>query len=424
MLTFTLGCAVLIAAGGFIAWVAGEWVGHARESVALFAAHVAVALALGVGDLLPAPDAIQYDRIARWHLDYWSGELTYGPNDPPGKSGYPIMLATLYKLLGGRHMIFGALWNATLATLAFMLLARTCQLVGWGKASRTVVLLGFLPAFLLWSGLSLREAGVWFLTAMILFGGASYIAGRAPTAVIAITLGAGGLSAFRGSLSAIVVGGVVVGVFLSRKKATPLATAMMGIAALGLVFYALQKGLANSLTDQTQLNASRSELSRSGSGFATASYQGPMSAIVALPITVPRILFGPYPTAWASIGVYGPLIWVVWIWLLWNAVQGFKSQRASRARWLWVPPALMLTIILAITSGNWGTMARIREQVSLCLVPLAAIWWCDRRQRHAEALRAMGNRRRRKVQQYDRHLSRARSPRHPTPTSGRHGGTW
>lgn len=346
----------------------------------VYGAHVLVAVLLAVTDVLPAPDAAYYDQIAQWRLDYWQGRISFPPDANASKNGFPTLLAVLYAGMG-RHPFYGALVNSLFATGAGVLIARTCQRIGWAKAARRALLLTLLPGFMLWSGLALREAGVWLLTAAILYAGACFIDGDRVTAAWFGVAGALGLATFRGSLMPVLVVAVMVGVYLSRKKATGMATAGAVLILTATLLVGSRTGALSSLSNESQLNASRASLATANSGFAATAYSSTSGALSQLPVTLPRVAFGPYPTAWLTVNTITPIIWAVWIWLLVNAVIGFRVTRSARARWLFVPPAAMLSVVIAITSGNWGTLVRIRDQVALILLPLAAVAMAQRNAR-------------------------------------------
>lgn len=365
--------------GAIAAEIAGQWIGHVKEVVLTYCAHVCASLLLAITGLVPAPDAQYYDHIAQWRLAYWRGTMALPPTDSSTKDGFPTVLAGLYRLMG-IHLIYGALLNAILVTLAMVFIGRSCQRLGMAHLARPVVWLGLLPGFVLWSGLALREAGVWVLCGLILYAGTVFLEGRLLFATALTIVGVLGLATFRGTLMPVIVVGILGGAYLSRRRATPLTTSATVLVIFAAVAYAASSGAINALADPSQIDASRSALSRANSGFDTVHYQSSMDALIRLPQTLPNVLFGPFPSAWSAINVLAPITWAVWLWLLWNAVRGFLSLGALRTRWLFVPPAAALAVVIAITSGNWGTLVRMREQVALFLVPLAAQGFSKARQ--------------------------------------------
>jgi hypothetical protein len=367
-----LAVAVLIGVGALLVSVLGAWTGHVRPLLAVYAVHVATVLALAVTGFAASPDAALYDDLANRQVDYWTGHALFEPTFTDGKEGWMLVLAIAYMLLTPNPII-GALLNAIVATATAAVLVKLTQRLGWEKAAPHAAWLMLLPGFLVWSSLALREAFVWLFTALAAYGMAGLLApGRRVRSLLLVAVAVWCGLYFRGSVMAVLVAGLAVGAFLARRRASRLAT----IACVAALAYVVGPGLSTLSSmgigaDVAQVNRSRASLATAGSGFDTSAYSGVDSMVASLPSTLPRVLVGPYPTELLSLPVAAVVAWAGWMVLL---VLAFRGRRApGRGRWLLITPAASLAVTLAVTSSNYGTMVRLREQIAILLVPLAAV---------------------------------------------------
>ena len=85
-----------------------------------------------------------------------------------------------------------------------------------------------------------------------------------------------------------------------------------------------------------------------------------------------RVAFGPYPWEWPGLGAPFAFDAVCWLTVLMLAVLGWWCASNRLRLLLVVLPALALAGALMVTSGNYGTMQRLRVQTSVLLIPVAS----------------------------------------------------
>jgi hypothetical protein len=226
---------------------------------------------------------------------------------------------------------------------------------------------------LIWGSLLLRDAAVWLLLALAMRSLARMAARVRPSDLAWLLAAAGGLLWFRGTLVVLLAAGAALACVVPWRGKRSLAV----LAGLGVGFVIFRARIMAILEGQSVegLKASREALVRDGStAFDAATFTDPVSALAALPGLLPRVLFGPYPWEWPAQPLPFVLTAVSWLVLMWLA---WKGRHHVRHLSVVLGPALVLTGVIALTSGNYGTLDRIRVQVAVMLIPLAA--GCSRR---------------------------------------------
>lgn len=327
---------------------------------------LAVALFLGIG--LWAPDAGAYDELGRQFAAYWGG----GP--PPdavgeGKEAFPVMLGAVYYVVGHAPAIglaFNWVAHGLLVVVLAGLAARAdlpVRLTAWAVA--------LFPPALFWSSLLLREAISWLLMALFLYalvGLARRVTVR-DLATMALSLGA--LLWFRGTAAVVLAGVGMAVLVLTARRDTFLPRA--GAAALALLVLSPRlAALLVGYTSVSDIEAKRSDLSNADTGFTAPEATADTSVASGLVDSVLRVAFGPYPWEWPSIGAPFAFDAVVWLTVIGLSLGGWwRSQRRADLL-LVLLPALALSGALMLTSGNYGTMQRLRAQTSVLMLPVAA----------------------------------------------------
>jgi hypothetical protein len=367
-----LAAATLILAGAAVSAVAAARSRHAAPVVGSYLAHLVIGLGVLAVAGVYAPDATAYDQAAQGYADYWSGR-SFGvhPNLSAGKEGWVLILAALYRRLG--HLpALGLIVNATFCAVATALVMATAVRLGWARHARTAGWLTLLPSSLLWGSLLLREPAAWALTALVGWAAAGLATRWRPGDLGWLLAGLTGELWIRGSLAPVLAAGLLLGVVAARRRVAPalLAGLVVAVAASGPVAAHAQV-VAGSLDDLEQLNAARAALSRAGSGFGTSVYAGPADLVLAVPYTLPRAVAGPYPWELPGLPAATVVDWLPWLLLVWWAARGWR--RAGRVGLAVAVPALVVLAVIGATSGNYGTMIRLRTQVAVLLAPLAAV---------------------------------------------------
>jgi hypothetical protein len=368
-----LGLIVCIAAGAAATLVWARREGVVLPAVAGLAAQGALMIGLFAAVGLWAPDAIVYDELGRQFAAYWGG----GPVPEEvgeGKEAFPLMLGAVYFVVGQAPAI-GLAMNWAAHGLLITSLASIARRLGLPVVPTAWVVALFPPA-LFWSAFLLRESITWLLMAVFLYAVVG-IARRITVRDLAIMVAAlVALMWFRGTGAIILAGVSMIVLVLTAKRRTLLPR--IGVAGLALLV--LSPRLTSLLAGYTtvgDLEARRTDLTNADTGFSSSSEgasSNPADGGVATSMvdSVLRVSFGPYPWEWTGLSAPFALDAVLWLAILGFAVLGWWRASNRLALLLLVLPALALAGALMMTSGNYGTMQRLRVQTSVLLIPVAA----------------------------------------------------
>ncbi len=409
--------AAVIALALLVRWLAGAYddAPAARRvmvwTLGAFAVHLAVGLAIFASPRLTGyfgGDATTYNLGAIGILQHWRGA---GPMPvlPAGKNGFYYMLAGVYWLFGTQPAAGMAIDAALAAAMIPLLYDATRRLFGPAAAGSIPPIVTLLPGFLLWGSQLLREAGVYFLTAVCIACAVRLRQRTAVAPIVTLAVAAALLVTWRADVGLIVAGGLVVGMALGRGRGAGGFVSGAGAAALVLAFV-VGGGLGYSgyhfVTHASlgQLNGIRANSSQSAaSGYlANANIATPTHAASYLPLGWTYFTIGPFP--WQIHGgrqLYGLPDSFAWWFLLPSLWRGLRSmwRTDGLGAALLVLPAVALSAVLSLLIANFGTTVRERMQVIVVLAPLLALGWSLRRKRQrpgreiaAEASRAMPDR--------------------------------
>lgn len=336
-------------------------------------------------------DADTYHQGAMQIVDHWTngGPL---PRIRPGTEGFYYGLGAVYLFLGPYRVAGVALIAGLSAALVPLVSDTTERLFGRPAARVAGPLVVLLPGFLVWTSQLLREAPALFLLA----AGAN-CAVRLSTRARPSTLGWLALTiallfTVRANVALVFVVALVGGLVLGRRSlvgglgtgltALVLVTVLVIAVGIGSSGYQLSREF-----DLEQVDLARQDLSTSASsGFAPdADVSTPERAITFLPVGLVSFSFGPFPWQVANPRQLAGLLEVATLWaLVPSLARGLRRARALIGRQLYVLtlPALLLACMLSLLIGNYGTVVRERLQVIVLVVPVIALGWSLRHQRH------------------------------------------
>lgn len=332
-------------------------------TLASFLIHIGVAVSLYSTIGLFSPDAVTYNDQAIYLASYWSGEALSPPRVTPGKEGWPTTLAALYFITSPSPFL-GLILNAGLTAACVPLILRSSRVLGASqRGARRATLFLYLPTPLLWSCLLLREPGTWFFTLLAFLGAAHLIRKKsgALRGLLLITVGLVGCFTFRASLSLILAASIAVATVITR-RANGAARFGILLAAAALTPVAINFASQANYTDTEALSHSQQALGRAGSGFSGG---GPLLGFA-------RTLLGPFPWELRELSPLYALDWLQWIFILCLAVRAWR--RHSPGYFPLFPPLAVL-VALAVSSGNYGTMIRLRTTALILLLPLVAAYY-------------------------------------------------
>lgn len=365
-----LAVALTLALSLTVLLVVGSRTAHALPMVVSYLLHGALSAFIYSTLGLYAPDARGYDRKALELVAFWNGESQFGPALSLGKEGYTLMLASAYDTLG-YHVGIGLIVNVTAVALLVPVLASTAERLG-APARKAAWLVALFPPIAFWGGLLLREALVWLTLSLAMRGFVGLVKQINRRDMIVTLVALALLLSLRGTAAIIVCAAGLLALVLARRQASTFVTAVLLVS---LTLVGPVSGRLESITGQydvESVNRSRTALTElADSGFATVSYDSPTAMLLALPQVLPRTILGPFPWEWPGLNPLFVADAVVWLLLLFWAYRGWK-RLDKRFAFVVIAPAIVITLALGITSGNYGTLQRLRLLSAVMLVPVAA----------------------------------------------------
>jgi hypothetical protein len=368
-----------------------QWLG--RLTLVAAVAHLGIAIVIASSRSLTETfggDATTYHDGARAIVDHWVAGAPFPTVIGTGKEGFFYWLAGLYWLLGVQQ-IAGLALNAAFASVLVPLVADTSRrLFGPATVRPAALMVACLPGFLIWTSQLLREAPMLACLAVVANVSVRLTERTRPALLFVLSLTLAILFSLRANVALLVAAGVMVGLTVGTRRV--LAGAATGGVSLGLLAaFVLAAGIGvagfrlATTSDLEDVNLARHDLASSAaSGYAEdQDISTSRSAVAFLPVALVNFGFGPFPWQVANVRQLGGAIEAVSLWVLFPSLwRGWRASRAliGRARWALVLPASLVACSLAILIGNYGTIVRQRPQVTVFLVPFAALGWSLRRQ--------------------------------------------
>lgn len=332
----------------------GVWARAIWPTLIGYVVHWVVAFGTFAAAGLLVPDAVLYDEMAL-------GEHPESPL-PLGKEGWTLLLTGLYRIFGHNPGV-GLAVNVLAATVTTGVIARTATHLGL-PGTRSAWIAALWPSGILWSSLLLRESITWMFLALCMLGFAGLATSpKWRTYGLVLLVSAVGLFEFRGTAALIAVAAGGIALLIARRNYLLLAAAT--IAAALVVTGPLGAPIRDVFGQYSleRILYSRQWLSEN----ATTGF--PIDNLWEVLV---RVLIGPLPWEWGVVGPIFALDGVVWVLMVILAVRGWQESGDRRLILILVLPAVALWVSLAVNSGNYGTMQRLRALPELLLLPLAA----------------------------------------------------
>lgn len=346
-----------------------------------FMCGVLLLIFLGLG----SSDAEAYHEMASELAAHLAGDVQARPDLWEGKEGWVWLLAVSYALFTPTPLV-GVAVNACFLALALCVSHRlTLEITGSLSTAQTSATLFFLvPGHWFWGSLPLREASVALCLSLVALYAHRVLRGSRARSWMALIATIAAMGAVRGSLAVLVAGALSL-LFVTRifhTRTTFGGRLMAGMTVASCAFLAVTAfDQVSGETSAARISVIRtSQSSQAVSGFETAESWADNSFELAV-VGLPRVVLGPYPWEWPAVINLLPFA-IFWWATVYLAVRGLAAHRsgAGRASWLMlVLPALAILTALAVYSGNYGTMIRLRDQALPLLIPLAAIGWNGQR---------------------------------------------
>lgn len=362
---------LILLVGVFVMW-AGKRAGVSHQTGVALCLHFVVGVSIYATSGLWAPDAMHYDRLGIAFMEYWSGENHQEPWVTAGKEGIPYLLAILYQMLG-HYPFLGVIINIGLASLVVPITASTSRILKIDP-SMTAWLAACLPPMLLWGSVLLREAPSWLFLALIVRGlvGVSTGGGRSWLNWLCIVVPIGPLFLVRGTAAVLVGAAALFTITLMAKnRFLPILVGGLGLVAAAPLLTTVINEVAGGY-DVEAINRQRGALARSAdSSFEVEEYGSLGEMILRAPFSLVRGIAGPFPWELPPLGIFLIFDTLVWWVVVILTILGIRHYGERRRLWSLLVPGLTMLMVLSITSGNYGTMTRLRYQVAVMLLPLA-----------------------------------------------------
>lgn len=320
---------------------------------------------------------------------------------PPGKEGYVWILGWIYSISGAAPMI-PIVINIFLHGILTIVLARTTEVLTLHltidphlttRAVRLVALTtAVAPSIAYWVPLVLRETLCLLCIALVVLFAIHLVATRQPKFLILLALPLAVLIWVRESIGVALLAGLILGLSFSWLRDlrfkwvgrlflfVPVAAA---IVALGAVID------AQSSLDTSAIARRSVELStNAASGFPGVSASSSVPDI--LLIQAPRVALGPFlwefrPTSVMILAFVEAIAWLACLFLAMRSKPFRSNDVLDRAiATLVVCVAIVLVAALAISIGNYGSLARLRPMAFVVLLPMAGVGYARIRERKRE----------------------------------------
>ncbi|GGF43703.1 hypothetical protein GCM10011519_16940 [Marmoricola endophyticus] len=340
------------------------------------------------GTQLTKDSLVWHERAVAFSLDP-SGRTRGVAGALDGKEGYPWLIGWVYHFVGAVPLV-PILFNIIFLVLTATVVARTTENLGglleWPEAQvdRAVRLSAWIasccPSLLIWIPGLLRESLTWLLTSSALYGTLLLIrTGRLRYGVMIL----GALAALF-SVRDTVATGLGVALVLAAVASVPRTRSgrmkwriLLIVPALGLL--PLVWSWLSSRFDLSAESISQQGVSLSdgaNSGFSGSSSGGYSDLVL---VRLPRVLAGPFPTEYRPSGVMvlagvEGAIWLVAVLLALRLLmrQG-KRDDFGRAAFVIVVAVGATLAMIALSTGNYGILSRMRSIAFVLLLPLSSL---------------------------------------------------
>jgi hypothetical protein len=352
-----------------------------RWTMGALVLHLVIALAVSyslAATTYLGGDAIQYHQGATQLANAWSGHGAM-PVLPAGKEGFFYLLGALYYVFGA-HIAAGAAINAVIASALVPVLTDTTRRLFGTEAARFAPPLALLlPGLLLWTSQVLREASVLLLLAVAVNLALRLSERASARALVTLAVTIALLFTFRANVAYVLLGGLAVGLIISKRHVAVGLSLGAGILSMSLLLVA-SAGLgysgyrAAADANLNQVNAIRLDSSVSAaSGFSQGgNVSTPGGALAYLPSGLAQFMLGPFPWQIHSSRQVPALVDVVVLWALvpslWRGLARARRTHRRAAAVLLVPAAIT-ACMLALLTANFGTVVRERMQVIVLILP-------------------------------------------------------
>jgi len=336
-------------------------------------------------------DAFTYHKGAIGLVRHWNDGFPMPANLQHGKEGYYYVLAVVYWMVGPSTTA-GLVLNATLSALLVPLLVdSTRRLFGPSATWPIPPLAVVLPGLFIWSAQLLKEACVLFLVTLAVNCALRVAERVTPGALVVLTTSLAALMTFRAQVGFVLAAGMLLGLTLGRGRLLrglgtgvgALSVVAILVGSVGLGYAGFQVAIDSNLKQADVVRLDLATSARSGfAGDAHIATTG--QAVRFLPQGLSALLLGPFPWQLGSVrqlpAIVDVLAWWYLIPFLWRGLRR-GWQIVGRRLLVLALPATAASMVLALATGNFGTIVRERTQIVVILLPMIAYGLSLRRAR-------------------------------------------
>ena len=327
-------------------------------------------------------DAFTYHKGAIAILRHWNDGFPMPANLQHGKEGFYYVLAVLYWMIGVSTTA-GLVLNATLSALLVPVLVDSTRRLFGPSAMRFIPPLAvLLPGLFIWSTQLLKEACVLFLVTLAVNCALRLAERVTPGALVVLTTSLAALMTFRAQVGFVLAAGTLLGLTVGRGRLLgglgtgmgALSVVAILVGSVGLGYAGFQVAIDSNLK---QADVVRLDLATSAkSGFADDVHISTTGqAVRFLPRGLSALLLGPFPWQLGSVrqlpAIVDVLAWWYLIPFLWRGLRR-GWQLAGRRLLVLALPATAASMVLALATGNFGTIVRERTQIVVIVLPVIA----------------------------------------------------
>jgi hypothetical protein len=326
-------------------------------------------------------DSITYDFFGFAQLKAWQGDGFYKAvamrfmDGQASAWGMVNMIAVVYGIIGRNTLaiqfVNSVIGSAT-AVLVFYCAHHVYKNIRVARIAAICV--AFFPSLVLWSAQGLKDAPIVFFLVLAILASLRLNDKLSLKYAAVLILALFSILSLRFYVFYMITAAIAGGFVIGLQKITPtnfirqfIVILIVGVALtyLGVTRYATQQ--FNQFGSLEQLNRSRQDLSRAGSGFGQeVDVSTTEGAISTIPIGLIYLLFAPFPWQLVSLRQSITLPEMV-IWWLSFPLLVLGIYYSIRYRLRQISPILifttMLSVAYAVFQGNVGTAYRQRAQL-------------------------------------------------------------
>lgn len=324
-------------------------------------------------------DSETYDAIGAAVAQGWSDGATFSSwtltLEGQANKGFIYFVAVLYYIFGQNTLLVQFV-NGTIGSLVpIVILEIGLILYDERVATRAMLFVAFFPQMIFWSSALYKDAAIMLCIALNILATLRLKRRFAVTDLSIYLATAGALVFLRFYIFYTILASTLIGFFIGQRRRLVSALLTQIALVLGVIVLLLSTAVGQEMVQQArfldlqELQRSRDDLARAGSGFAVSADVSTLAGLLRfLPIGILHLFFSPFPWTVSNLRqLFAMPDVLMWYALVPSLLRGFSS--AIRHRLAHMMPILLFTTSLTIAYGaflgNAGTAYRQRTQIMM-----------------------------------------------------------